>query len=262
MKIRLSLFCDQCLKEDGNTKDAYENLKKHMKGEEHYLAEINDENLYEFICPRNHKSFRQLSEEKFVLLFDLGALALLDGYAKEAVSTFASAYERFVEYCIKVICISKSAEDAFFLKTWKTMIKQSERQVGAFYILQLLEFGETKFIIPDKWINFRNKVIHQGYIPKSEEAIDYGEYILSLIDLILIELKNKNPESLTKASLLRISENGNKIGKNVSISTSSMPTIINNREIWKDKSGKIDFRKAILSVKENSFYKYFYSKDL
>lgn len=114
MKIRLSLFCDTCLKEDGNTKEAYDNLKNHMNGEEHYLAEINYENLYEFICPRGHKSFRQLSEEKFVLLFDLGALALLDGYAKEAVSTFASAYERFVEYCIKVICISKSAEDAFF----------------------------------------------------------------------------------------------------------------------------------------------------
>ena len=142
------------------------------------------------------------------------------------------------------------------------MIKQSERQIGAFYILQLLEFGETKFIISDKWINFRNKVIHQGYIPKSDEAIDYGQYILSIIDLILIELKNKNPESLTKASFLRISENGNKIGENVSISTSTMPTIISNRDIWKDETEKINFRKALLSVKENSFYRHFYTKDL
>lgn len=262
MKIRFSTLCIQCLKEDGNTKEAYENLKKEMQGKEDYLTEINDENLYEYVCPRGHKSFSQLSEEKFVLLFDLGALALLDGYAKEAVSTFASSYERFVEFCIKVICVSKSVPFESFLKTWKTMIKQSERQIGAFYILQLLEFGETKYIIADKWISFRNKVIHQGYIPKSEEAINYGQYILSIIDLLLIELENKDPESLRKANFLRISENGTTIGENVSLSTSSMPTIINNRKMWKDETGKIDFRKALLSVKGSSFYKHFYTKDL
>ena len=92
MKIQFSTLCYQCLKEDGNTKEAYENLKKEMHGKEDYLIEINDENLYEYVCPRGHQSFSQLSEEKFVLLFDLGALALLDGYAKEAVSTFASSY--------------------------------------------------------------------------------------------------------------------------------------------------------------------------
>ncbi|MGG7034452.1 MAG: hypothetical protein ACI7YS_04555 [Flavobacterium sp.] len=262
MKIRLSTLCHQCLKENGNTKEAYDNLKKEMTGKEDYLTEINDENLYEYVCPRGHKSFSQLSEEKFVLLFDLGALALLDGYAKEAVSTFASSYERFVEFCIKVICVSKSASFESFLKTWKTMIKQSERQIGAFYVLQLLEFGETKYIVSDKWINFRNKVIHQGYIPKSQEAIEYGEYILSIIDLLLLELKNKDSESLNKAHFLRVSENGSKIGENVSLSTSSMPTIINNRDLWKDENGKIDFRRALLSVKENSFYKHFYTKDL
>lgn len=262
MKIKFSAICSSCLNEDGNTKEAYENLKKKMNGQEHYLTEINDENLYEFICPRGHKSFSQLSEEKFILLFDLGALALLDGYTKEAVSTFASSYERFIEFCIKVICIDKSVPVDSFLTTWKTMTKQSERQIGAFYILQLLEFGETKYIIPEKRSNFRNKVIHQGYIPKSDEAIEYGEYILSTIDSILIELKNKAPESLHKANFLRIAENGTKIGENVSLSTSTMPTIISNRESWKDETGKIDFRKALLSVKGNSFYKHFYTKDI
>jgi hypothetical protein len=262
MKIRFSAICYQCLKEDGNTKEAYDKLVTELGGNESYFLEINDENIYEYECQRGHKSFSQLSEEKYVLLFDLASLALLDGYAKEAVSTFASAYERFVEFCIKVICINKSIAFEDFLKTWKNMIKQSERQIGAFYILQLLEFGETKYVIADKWVNFRNKVIHQGYIPKSTEAIEYGQYILTMIDLITGELKCKDSESLIKASLYRMSENATKIGKNVSLSSSGMPTIINNRKIWLDETGKIDYEKALLSMKKNSFYQHFYTKDL
>ncbi|MBK6834845.1 MAG: hypothetical protein IPG89_11455 [Bacteroidetes bacterium] len=262
MKIKLSTFCYLCLKEDGNTKEAYDNLIKEMGGNEKHLTELNNENLYEFTCPRGHKTYSQLSEEKYVILFDLGSLALLDGYSKEAVSTFSSTFERFIEFCIKVICINRSTSNDSFLKTWKAMIRQSERQIGAFYILQLLEFGETKYMMDENRIAFRNKVIHQGYIPKSSEAIEYGEYILSLIDQILIEFQIKMPESLNKAHFLKIMENGKIIKDNVSLSTSSMPTIIKNRELWRDQSGKINFSKALLSLQENSFYKDFYNKGI
>ncbi|MEJ7677267.1 MAG: hypothetical protein WKG06_05215 [Segetibacter sp.] len=216
--------------------------------------------MYKFTCPKGHKSFTQLQEQKFEILFDLGALALLDGYAKEAVSTIASSYERLVEYYIKVICLSKSISIDNFLKTWKTMSKQSERQIGAFYILQLLEQGETKFILNEKWVNFRNKVIHQGFIPKSEEAMDYGEHILSNVYAILKELNSKHEESIKKANFLRVSCEGEKIGTEVSISTGSMPTIISLRSINSANFGETTFREALNSIRTNGFYKHFYVK--
>ncbi len=262
MKIQLSSFCHKCLEEDGDTKEAYDKLIKENRGKEHFQTEFNDENLYEFTCSRGHKSYFQLSEEKFELLFDLGALALIDGYAKEAVSTFASAYERFIEYYIKVICMSKNVPFENFIKTWKTMIKQSERQLGAFYFLQLIETGSTNFILDEKWVNFRNRVIHQGYIPKSSEAIAYGEYLLTNIDLILHELKAKHEKTMRNVTLLRISENGTKINENVRMTTSKMPTIVSSRNIWKDNVGKINFRKALESIKTNGFYNHFYVKGI
>lgn len=262
MKIQFSAFCWQCLKEEGNSKEAHDRLEKELAGRTHFQIEVNDDNLYEYECSRGHKTFSQLQEQKFELLFDLSALALLDGYAKEAVSTIASSYERFIEFYIKVICISKSIPFDNFIKTWKTMVKQSERQVGAFYILQLLEFGDTKFTMNENWINFRNKVIHQGYIPKSEEAIEYGEYILSNIFSILKELQSKHPESIKKALFLRVSRKGEKVMENISISSGSIPTIISLRSVHSNDYGNTTFKEALESIKNNGFYKHFYVKEL
>ena len=217
-------------------------------------------NLYEFICSKGHTNYIQLQEEKFEILLELGALALLDGYTKEAVSTLSSAYERFIEFCIKVICFSKSIPEKEYLKTWKTMVKQSERQIGVFNILQLIEFGETKYILNNNWVSFRNKVIHQGLIPKSEKAIEYGESILSIIYPLLKELNSKYPESIKKAKISRVTGSGDKIGKNVQVSTGSIPTIISLRSIESESFGINSFEKSLELIKKNGFYKNFYVK--
>ncbi len=98
MKIKISKLCWQCLKEIGQTKENYEKLNDDFKGDTHVLLDINDDNLYEFTCDKGHISYTTFHEEKFEFLFDFGTLALIDGYTKEAVSTLASAFERFIEF--------------------------------------------------------------------------------------------------------------------------------------------------------------------
>ena len=45
---------------------------------------------------------------KFELLFELGINALIDGYPREAVSSFASALERFYEFFCQVAALALS----------------------------------------------------------------------------------------------------------------------------------------------------------
>ncbi len=58
------------------------------------------------------------------------------------------------------------------------MARQSERQFGAFLMIHLLVSG-TAYQMNQKMVEWRNKVIHQGYIPKPGEAESYGEHVFN-----------------------------------------------------------------------------------
>jgi len=85
---------------------AVEEISKLPDKEQNEIAqlifdELNDENLYEFVCPKGHRSLTQLQEQKFEILFDIASLALIDGYTKEAVSSYSSSLERFIGILIE-----------------------------------------------------------------------------------------------------------------------------------------------------------------
>ena len=258
MIIGISSFCWECFSETSQTKEDYDRLKEESNSEVDFEVELNDENLYEFICSKGHKTLTQLQEQKFEILFDLASMALLDGYTKEAVSTYASSLERFIEFYILVISIKNGVPIEDFIKTWKLMSRQSERQLGAFFILQLLEKKEIKW--EEKHVGFRNKVIHQGYIPKSKEAIEYGEYVLSFITKTLKELNSISPDSLQKANFIHLTKNGDKINDKVKMSNASMPTIISLKSVNNEDFGNNTLHSSLDSIKENGFYKHFYRK--
>jgi hypothetical protein len=151
--------------------------------------------------------------EKFEVLFDMGALALIDGYKQEAVSCFASSLERFHEWCILVWLINNGVSFEAYEKIWKTVSAQSERQLGAFYFLYLQEFKENPVIFNNKMdtyknkdnqkqivVKFRNDVTHNGYIPKYEQVDEYGEHLLKYINSILVKMKAKYQESIINVS--------------------------------------------------------------
>lgn len=140
-------------------------------------------------CSRGHKSVLLLQSQKFEILLESAANALLEGYTIEAASSLSAAYERFFEYAIKVLCKKNSITKEALDKTFKQVSKQSERQIGGFLFLYLITFG-TSYILSEEIPKRRNKVIHQGYIPSPEEVIKFAELIYKEIYLITQLMKS------------------------------------------------------------------------
>ncbi|MBK7230394.1 MAG: hypothetical protein IPH97_16350 [Ignavibacteriales bacterium] len=260
MKIGISSFCWECFSQTDQSKEAYDKLKNELNADLDFEVELNNDNIHEFVCPKGHRTFTQLQEQKFQILFDIASMALNDGYTKEAVSSYSSSLERFLEYYILVISLRNSVSLDDFTRTWKQMGNQSERQLGAYFILRLQESKPTNW--DEKKASFRNNVVHKGYIPSSEEAIEYGQYVLTFIRSMLKELNDTSKEFLDKATFIHLSKNGDKFSDKIRISNGSIPTIISVRGIESEDYGKSTLREELLSIKENGFYKHFYRRKI
>lgn len=252
MRIKISAFCIECQEASGN--------KKVVSVEE--IVEFNDENLYEVVCEHGHKCYARLQEEKFELLFDQGAMALIDGYSRESVASFATSLERFIEFYLKVIAVHHNVKLDNFSNTWKLMAKQSERQLGAFYFIQACEWGKVLFPLNENRTQFRNKVIHQGYIPSTNEAIDFGDYVLNFITNVLNKLKESHNDSLSKSTVYNLLNSGEMIPGNSTNATASVPTIIGLRSNNIEEIGRKRLKDAIDALVKNNFYKDFYIRQI
>lgn len=61
-------------------------------------------------------------------------------------------------------------------------------------MLYFQAFGREPLLLnQNKEVPFWNSVIHKGYIPTKQEAIDYGNSVMKIIEQSLIDLKNKFP---------------------------------------------------------------------
>lgn len=145
MKIGISSFCWECFSQTDQSKEAYDKLKNELNADLDFEVELNNDNIHEFVCPKGHRTFTQLQEQKFQILFDIASMVLNDGYTKEAVSSYSSSLERFLEYYILVISLRNSVSLDDFTRTWKQMGNQSERQLGAYFILRLQESKPTNW---------------------------------------------------------------------------------------------------------------------
>jgi len=105
-------------------------------------------------------------------------MALIDGYTREAVASFAVALERFYEYWVRVQLLHGAVTPDALDVAWKQISAQSERQLGAFVALYLREYGTSAPLLPQSATEFRNKVTHKGYIPTRPEALEYGDRVL------------------------------------------------------------------------------------
>lgn len=256
MKIRLSSFCWQCFKETEMSDADYSRIKKECGPDQE--IEINNINEYTIFCKKGHKSKSRLLNQKIELLFDYGVLALNDGYSKESISTFTSSLERFIEFFIKVICVKNEVIPINFESAWKKISNQSERQLGAFYFLQLNEFGEVIYSLDENRAKFRNKVIHKGYLPSRQECINYGDYVMNFILNCLKTLKTIESEKFEKAYLFDpyLKETNDAIPQ----STLSIPTIIHSMSSDFYLAKERGFENSLESLKSNGFYSHFYNK--
>ena len=162
-------------------------------------VEFADSAVHDVTCPHCGSRFCVfVRKHKFEVLFDLGTKALLDGYAREAVASFAAALERFFEFYVRAFTLERAAGTEGQLEqalrvwegTWRHVSSQSERQIGMMALAYLLREGrEPDFLTPKALgADFRNRVIHRGYLPRREEVDAYAARVFTLIDRLLSEL--------------------------------------------------------------------------
>lgn len=162
-------------------------------------VEFADSAVHDVTCPRCGARFCVfVRKHKFEVLFDLGTKALMDGYAREAVASFAATLERFFEFYVRAYALERAAGAegdfgaalATLEDTWRHVASQSERQLGMMALAYLLREGrEPEFLTPKALgADFRNRVIHRGYLPRREEVDAYAARVFALIDRLLGEL--------------------------------------------------------------------------
>lgn len=162
-------------------------------------VEFADSAVHDVVCPCcGGRYVVYVRKHKFEVLFDLGTKALLDGYAREAVASFAAALERFFEFYVKAYALERvaGAEGDFgeavatLEDTWRHVASQSERQLGMMALAYLLREGRAPDFLTPKALgsDFRNRVIHRGYLPRREEVEAYAARVFALIDRLLSEL--------------------------------------------------------------------------
>lgn len=160
------------------------------------LLSVQDDSRYEVACMRGHRNVFVIQNPKFDILFEIGAHAILDGYYREAVSSFQASLERCYEFFIRAALKHMSTADDLVTAAWKQVGKQSERQFGAFLILFLTEFGRAPPLLSNKRVEFRNAVIHQGKIPSREQAVDYGQAVFDIVRPLTRDMKQRYSKAI------------------------------------------------------------------
>lgn len=149
------------------------------------LCLLRDDCVYKFECPEGHLTTTVLRTPKHEVLYSIGANALLDGYFRECISSFAGALERYFEFGLRVIFRENEKRASSLQEVWKLLVNQSERQFGAFITVWMMVTGEKYTSLAlnqiDKQTKVRNEVVHKGRIPTYAECMVYGQYVLDVI---------------------------------------------------------------------------------
>ena len=148
--------------------------------EEALLLEVGNKNLHQVICEKGHKWSLVITQQKHEVLFEVAVHAIIDGYYREAISSFAASLERYYEFFIKFI--SAALPSDVFEEAWKKVSSQSERQLGAYIFTYISFYRSLPDILPHSLITLRNKVIHKGCIPSRVDAVEFGEAVAKIIN--------------------------------------------------------------------------------
>jgi hypothetical protein len=197
----------------------------------HFVSlDLNNDGSYDIECPQNHKTRVILQNQKFEILFEIGSLAFLDGYNFEAVASFTASLERFLEFCIKILYLTKNNELTDFEKLWKHVENQSERQYGAFLFLYFNEFQKIEDV-PEKWKAFRNKVLHKGYLPSTEETFLYGQFVYDFITQLIQKFQYDKTEIIQKFVFFDLNNKGNSLMQSSTMFLSTMLNYASKKDL-------------------------------
>ena len=189
--MQTSLTCMQCLAEDH-----VPNLSSLAK------VRVPDDGVLEATCNRGHRTFTIIQQQKFELLSDMAIRAIVDGYYRDAVASFAGALERLHEFSFRATCRKQGVNAPTFDNTWKEMSNQSERQLGAFIGAHLIETGHPPKLLHHSQTKFRNAVIHKGMFPTRDETVRFGQAISECALPILHLLKSEPYSAVVQVLVL------------------------------------------------------------
>lgn len=212
--MKIPMTCMPCFMEQGHPSNEFQ------------LLEFNDKGQYEICCSEGHKSVLILQQQKFEILYEIGANAIIDGYYREAVSSFTSSLERFYEFCLKVLCKKRKINSEVFIEGWKHVANQSERQLGAFLFLWISEFGRVPTLLSQNETSFRNGVIHKGKIPTRAEVLKYGNHIQFLMREKIKEIKVAYGDEVQEITFEHLRETA-KLDEGQILGSMHLGTIIN-----------------------------------
>lgn len=148
----------------------------------------NEDGVYQLLCREGHTSTAFVNAHKYEVLFDAGANAFLDGYHREAITSFAASLERYYEYYVRVMMRKRGIPDAEFKKLWKPVARQSERQLGLYMGVYCLVTGKAPVTLSEEMVSLRNDATHKGRLPKREEVESFAQAVMDIIKTLNAEL--------------------------------------------------------------------------
>lgn len=154
------------------------------------IVDYYEDRVLSFTCPEGHDVRVLVQKQKFEVLLDSGAHALMAGFTLEAVNSFSAALERFYEFCWRVLFVATGGDAEVLGAAFKEMSRQSERQYGAFLTVYALGLGRHFNARPrTKIIPLRNKYVHKGEIPTLDEATAFCDKVYEEIYRVYHEVK-------------------------------------------------------------------------
>jgi len=197
--MRVKLICPTCAQAQGGIGNWF-------------VETIREDGLYTGKCPDGHDLLLATQTLPHEMLFEIALNAIHDGYYREAVSSFTASMERFFEFAIKVIAAKHGVTPQAFADAWKIVSKQSERQIGAYVFLYLLEFGARPLLLSNNMTELRNDVIHKGKLLERKEALTFGHAVNEVIQEAVRQLRSTHLDQVNAVLGQHVAKIAEKMG--------------------------------------------------
>jgi hypothetical protein len=192
-----------------------------------YRVPVEDSGFHRLTCRHGHKTATCFQALRFEVLAELAATAIVDGYYREAISSFASSLERFYEFYLALVFEKRDLDARLYSGTWRHVSRHSERQLGAFLFQYAVEEQKAPPMLAQRYIALRNEVVHKGKIPTRNEAMEFGQAVIDYLAPILGDIAATDSAvamKLIMKNVISIQQRHGRDGE--TISTMSMPTAI------------------------------------
>ncbi|PZQ21332.1 MAG: hypothetical protein DI562_20810 [Stenotrophomonas acidaminiphila] len=217
-------------------------ISKESRGTLMYVP-FHNHGLYDVTCEFGHRNVFVLQSYPFETLYQIACNAMLDGYYREAVTTFASSLERFYEFSIRVLFRVRGFDHPEIEKAWKGISNLSERQLGAFVAMWTAQFEEVPKTLSEDQVKIRNAVVHKGEIPSRADTLKYGQAVLDLVRTHRKVLKDSCRVEIFDIVGRRNGDLMRSVGAGIQVSLTAAPSAVS----LSDESVQPDSLEEILS---------------